>query len=190
LRTCSHLKPGAYCELQCIYPLLHCDDNSSPRDSNLFRFSQHAREASALINTPLDAVASYASYLNAAGFENVVETRYKLPSGPWPKDKRMKLIGAFEMHNLLRGLSGMCLRMFSKGFGWTRDEIEIYLVGVRKDIQNMSYHTYWDLYVLYPFSYLSSSPFLLRPHPLGFSPGQVLQAPMTCSNMLARHDHC
>jgi len=184
LRTCSHLKPGTYCELQCIYPLLRCDDNSSPRDSNLFRFSHDAREASALINTPLDAVASYASYLNAAGFENVVETRYKLPSGPWPKDKRMKLIGAFEMHNLLRGLSGMSLRMFSKGFGWTREEIEIYLAGVRKDIQNMSYHTYWDLYVLYHF------PFLPPSHLLGRSPRQALRTPMTCSNMLVRYDHC
>jgi hypothetical protein len=141
----SHLKPGAYLELQCIYPLLHCDDNSTPPTSNLFLFSQHAREASARMNTLLDAIASYASYMQAAGFENVTETRYKLPSGPWPKDKRMKLIGAFEMHNLLRGLSAMSLRMFNKGYGWTREEIEVFLVGVRRDVQNMHYHTYWDL---------------------------------------------
>jgi len=96
----------------------------------------------------------------------------------------MKLIGAFEMHNLLRGLSGMSLRMFSKGFGWTREEIEIYLAGVRKDIQNMSYHTYWDLYVLYHF------PFLPPSHLLGRSPRQALRTPMTCSNMLVRYDHC
>jgi hypothetical protein len=114
------------------------------------------------MNTLLDAVASYASYLKAAGFEDVVKTRYKLPSGPWPKDKRMKLIRAFEMHNLLRGLSGMSLRMFSKGYGWGREEIEVFLVGVRKDIQNMSYHTYWNLYSLYLFSPL----IFLFPHPL------------------------
>jgi hypothetical protein len=57
----------------------------------------------------------------------------------------MKLIGAFEMHNLLRGLSAMSLRMFNKGYGWTREEIEVFLVGVRRDVQNMHYHTYWDL---------------------------------------------
>jgi hypothetical protein len=71
--------------------------------------------------------------MTAAGFEDVTEKRLKMPSSPWPKDKRMKLIGAFEMHNLLRGLSGMSLRMFSKAYGWSQEQIELFLVKVRQD---------------------------------------------------------
>lgn len=190
LRPCSHLKPGAYCELQCVHALVHCDDNSTPLDSGLFLFSHHAREASALLGIPLDAVASYASYLRDAGFEDVVETRYKLPSGPWPKDKRMKLIGAFEMHNLLRGLSDMSLRVFNKGYGWGREEIEVFLVGVRKDLQNMNYHTYYDLYILRPFPF--SHPFPSQPPSLllGISARPFLQTPITSSNIRTRYGQC
>ena len=80
-----------------------------------------------------------------AGFENVIERRIKLPVGPWPKQKRLKLIGAFELDNLLRGVGGMSYRMFSKAFGWTQEQTEVFLVKVRRDMQNMRYHTYYDL---------------------------------------------
>jgi hypothetical protein len=108
-------------------------------------FSRHALQASELMGTPLDACASYASYMIEAGFEDVVEKRVKLPSGPWPKEKRLKLIGAFEIDNLLRGVGGMSYRMFSKAFGWTQQQTEGFLVNVRRDLQNMRYHTYYDL---------------------------------------------
>jgi acetyl-CoA acetyltransferase len=97
------------------------------------------------MGTPLEACIHYADYMRAAGFENVTEVRVKMPSAPWPKDKRMKLIGAFEMHNLVRGLSAMSLRMFSKAYGWTQEQTEQFLVRVRKDTSNLRYHTYWDL---------------------------------------------
>lgn len=140
-----HIKPGGYIELQSIYPLLRCDDGSTPYDSGLMEFSRQAIEASRVMGTPLDACASYANYMTEAGFEDVVERRIKLPSGPWPKETRLKLIGAFEMDNLLRGMSGMSYRMFSKAFGWTPQQTEVFLVNVRRDAQNMRFHSYWDL---------------------------------------------
>jgi hypothetical protein len=143
--VCRHIKPGGYFELQCIYPLLHCDDGSAPYDSGLMEFSRQALNASRIMGTPLDACASYADYMTSAGFENVTERRIKVPSGPWAKEKRLKLIGAFEMDNLLRGVSGMSYRMFSKAFGWTSQQTEVFLVNVRRDIQNLRYHTYYDL---------------------------------------------
>lgn len=143
--TTRHLKPGAYLELQCIYPLLRCDDGSTPPDSALMQFSRYALEASRLMGTPLACCDLYTSQMIDAGFEDVVEHRIKLPSGPWPKEKRLKLIGAFENDNLLRGLSGMSYRMFSKAFGWTAMQTEEFLVDVRRDLQNLRYHTYWDL---------------------------------------------
>ncbi|KUJ06286.1 S-adenosyl-L-methionine-dependent methyltransferase [Mollisia scopiformis] len=145
----DHLKPGGYLELQCVYPRIRCDDGSTPPQTGLEQFSAHAQEASVRIGCPLDACTRYAEYMSSAGFEDVVEKRFKMPSAPWAKEKRMKLIGAFEMHNLLKGISGMSLRMFSKGYGWSREEIEVFLVQVRKDIQNLKYHTYYEFIVVY-----------------------------------------
>jgi hypothetical protein len=140
-----HIKPGGYLELQCIYPKLLCDDDSTPNENALLEFSRLALEASNLMGTPLAACTEYSSQMTASGFEGVVEHRVKMPSSPWPKEKRLKLIGAFEMHNLLMGVSGMSYRMFQKAFGWTVEETEVFLVNVRKDIRNLKYHTYWDL---------------------------------------------
>jgi len=97
------------------------------------------------MKSPLDACTHYASYMTDSGFENVIEQRFKVPSSPWAKDQRFKLIGAFEMHNLLAGVSGMSYRMFQKAFGWTAEQTELFLVNVRKDIKNLKYHTYYDL---------------------------------------------
>jgi ubiquinone/menaquinone biosynthesis C-methylase UbiE len=145
----EHTIPGGYVELQCVCPRLLCDDGSTPPDSGLMQFSQHALEASSILGLPLDACTSYATYMVEAGFENVVEKKFKMPSSPWAKDNRMKLIGAFEMHNLLRGVSGMSLRMFSKAFGWSQDQIELFLVQTRKDVTNIRYHTYYEFFVVY-----------------------------------------
>lgn len=42
----SHVKPGGYLELQCVYPKLRCDDGSAPVDSGLMEFSKEAMDAS------------------------------------------------------------------------------------------------------------------------------------------------
>ncbi|RDW80243.1 S-adenosyl-L-methionine-dependent methyltransferase-21 [Coleophoma cylindrospora] len=145
----EHVKPGGYVELHCVYPKLFCDDESTPYDSGLMEFSRTALKASAAMGTPLAACVEYKSYLEAAGFENVVETRFKLPSAPWPRDPRLKLIGAFELHNLLNGLSAMSLRMFSRAFGWTREQTEVFLVKVRKDLKDLRHHSYYEFIVVH-----------------------------------------
>ncbi|XMA16426.1 hypothetical protein WAI453_009217 [Rhynchosporium graminicola] len=143
------LKPGGYLELQCIYPRLKCDDDSTPPDSGLMMFSNYALDASTKMGAPLDACIHYADYVSSAGFEDLVERRYKLPSSPWAREKRMKLIGAFELHNLLRGVSAMSLRMFSKAYGWSQSQIELFLVQARKDMQDRRFHSYYDFVIVY-----------------------------------------
>jgi hypothetical protein len=128
-----------------MFPKLMCDDGSTPEDSGLMAFSRLSLEASDICGFPLGAAEEYKTHLEAAGFVDVVERRFKVPSSPWPKDQRLKLIGAFELHNLIAGLSGMSLRMFSKAFGWSQERTEVYLIKVRRDMKNLNYHTYWDL---------------------------------------------
>lgn len=57
------------------------------------------------------------SSLKEAGFVDIVEERLKVPTAPWPKDKRLKLVGAYELQNFLIGIRGMALRAFSR-MGW------------------------------------------------------------------------
>ncbi|KAL3422772.1 methyltransferase domain-containing protein [Phlyctema vagabunda] len=144
----DNIKPGGWVELQSVHPKLLCDDTSTPYSSGLMEFSRLALSASEACGTPLSDCIRYKEYLTAAGFQDVTETRFKLPSSPWPRDPRLKLIGAFEIHNLLNGLSGMSLRMFSRAWGWSPEQTEVFLVNVRKDLRNLRYHTYYEFLVV------------------------------------------
>jgi len=153
----EHVKPGGYVELQSIYPLAQCDDGSTPESNGLIQFARLALEASSNMGTPLDACIHYAKYLRDAGFEGVTERRFKQPSGPWAKDMKMRLIGAFETQNLLQGVSAFSLRMFGRGLGWTREQTEVYLTTFRKDLMDLRYHTYYEFIVVYARKPLSTT---------------------------------
>ncbi|KAL2255852.1 hypothetical protein VTK26DRAFT_2614 [Humicola hyalothermophila] len=53
------------------------------------------------------------------------------------------------MENLLYGLSGMVTRLFVKALKWTPEQIQVFLVDVRKEIKNRNVHCYWPFYVVY-----------------------------------------
>ena len=115
----EHTKPGGWCELASVYPSVMCDDGSMPEDS-MFKFiCDKFIEASYGFEAPLDCCLQFAEYLHKAGFVDVVENIFKIPSSPWPKDKRMKKIGALEMSNLVAGATAFGLRVFSHSYGWT-----------------------------------------------------------------------
>lgn len=44
--------------------------------------------------------------------------------------------------NLSRGLSGIVMALFTRVLGMTSDEVEAYLVPVRKDIRDTKIHAY------------------------------------------------
>lgn len=138
----EHIKPGGWCELASVYPRVMCDDGSMPDDS-MFKFiCDKFIEASYGMGAPLDSCLRFAEYLRDAGFVDVVEHIFKMPSSPWPKDKRLKKIGALEMTNLVEGASAFGLRVFSHTYGWTREETELAMVGFRRDVKNRNHHQY------------------------------------------------
>lgn len=138
----EHTKPGGWCELASVYPDVKCDDGSMP-DGSMFKFiCDKFIEASYGLGAPLDCCLHFAEHLRAAGFVEVREHIFKIPSSPWPKDRRMKMIGALEMTNLIQGATAFGLRVFSHTYGWTREETEAAMVDFRRDVKNRKYHQY------------------------------------------------
>lgn len=141
----EHLKPGGWIEFQCIHGVLGCDDGSLPDDSSFRQYDKLVQEAAIAFGTPLDDPARWKEWFQKEGFEDVVEKRFKVPSNTWPKDPRMKLVGAFEKENMLEGLEGFSVRLFQRGLGWTPEETNILLEKVRNEIRNKSIHAYYPL---------------------------------------------
>ncbi|KIW21355.1 hypothetical protein PV08_01935 [Exophiala spinifera] len=145
----EHTRPGGWVELASVYPRVMCDDGSMPDDS-MFKFiCDKFIEASYRMGAPLDSCLRFAEYLRTAGFVDVAEHVFKMPSSPWPKDERLKKIGALEMTNVVEGASAFGLRVFSHAYGWTREETELAMVGFRRDVKNRKYHQYVRYYVVY-----------------------------------------
>jgi SAM-dependent methyltransferase len=138
----THTKPGGWCELACIYPVPMCDDGTMPADSGFKVICDKFIEASYLFGAPADCPLRFSEYLRNAGFINVAEHIFKVPSSPWPKNKRLKQIGALEMTNVVEGATAFGLRAFEKVFGWTKDQTELVMVNFRRDVKNRHYHQY------------------------------------------------
>jgi len=54
---------------------------------------------------------------------------------PWPKDRKLKELRMWEITNFLEGLERFSMTPFTKVLGWSRAELDVFLVDVRKDIK-------------------------------------------------------
>ena len=66
----------------------------------------------------------------------------------WAKDKKMKLVGAWERLNFTDGLQGFTIKLWTKYLGWSCDQLEIFLATVRRDLSNRKIHAYLHLFVV------------------------------------------
>ena len=71
------------------------------------------------------------------------------PIGPWPKNKQLKKVGALELVNMVEGVEGLTMRLFSKALGMSLEEIQGLLVNVREEAQNSRIHSYYPFYIVF-----------------------------------------
>lgn len=67
----------------------------------------------------------------------------------WAKDPKMKELGAYQQFNMLEGMETYTLALLTRAFGWSADEVRIFLSGVREEILNRKLHLYCKLYFVY-----------------------------------------
>ena len=83
-----------------------------------------------------------AEQMTAAGFINVTVRPYKMPVGPWPKDRRLREAGVFNLVGMTDGLTGLSLRVFVEMLGWSVEEMEVLLMQVRSEWRQKGIHCY------------------------------------------------
>ncbi len=80
-------------EIADIHMEFKSDDNTVPFDCACAVWARHMIEAAAIGGRPLDSPLFYKQQLADAGFTNIVQTIYKWPSSPWPRDRKYKDMG-------------------------------------------------------------------------------------------------
>ena len=90
-------------------------------------------------------VNKYKEFLEEVGFEDVVETRFAWPIGTWARGERMKMLGTWTREDVLGAIQGVSMAVMTRGLGMSSEEVEVFLVDVRKDIMNKGIHAYFPM---------------------------------------------
>lgn len=87
--------------------------------------------------------------LQEAGYVNVTERVFHVPIGTWPKNKVLKTVGLYWRTILLDGLQVIALGPMMRGLNWKREEVEVFLTGVRRAYHDNAALMYMPLHIIY-----------------------------------------
>ncbi|RAL65891.1 hypothetical protein DID88_005554 [Monilinia fructigena] len=148
-RGFHYTKPGGYMESQEIMFTPFCDDESMPDSWPFLEWTGYVEKAATKAGRSMNVASNLKTWYEAAGFVDVQEKIYKLPINPWSKDENVQKLGEMSEENWLACLSSFSMALFSRILDWKQEQIEVYLVNVRKSIPNRSVHAYHKIYVVW-----------------------------------------
>jgi len=149
-RAFDYLEPGGYMESQEMWPRAMCDDGTlNPQTHKFTEWIANQDQAAMRLGMPLRIANKLRRWYKEAGFVDVKEEIMRIPINGWPRDPRFKMLGKWWARSLLDGLQGFSMMLFTRAFNWTPEEVEVYLVDVRKSISDRSVHAYHQIYVVH-----------------------------------------
>lgn len=57
------------------------------------------------------------------------------------------IAGIWTCENMIGGVAGLSMALLTRVLGWSVEEVEAYLVNVRKEIKDTKIHSYWNMSV-------------------------------------------
>ncbi|KAI9809366.1 MAG: hypothetical protein M1827_006878 [Pycnora praestabilis] len=139
-QTMKALKPGAYFEFCDVNIMPFSHDGTLPAESRLVEFFRLLMLAAVKQGLEMGIAMRFKGLAEEAGYDNIREEVVELPLGGWPKDRALKEAGLFHHAQLRDGLQGIAMALFTRVLGWTSQEVEVLLVGVRKELDDRSIH--------------------------------------------------
>jgi hypothetical protein len=107
-----HLKPGGYME-QVEISVVPKSEDGSINGTILEKWGVVSLQAGDAFGKTLRIVDEAKDRMIAAGFVDVVERRFKLPIGPWPKDRHMQELGLYNRLYWEEGIQGWTMMLLT-----------------------------------------------------------------------------
>jgi hypothetical protein len=110
------LKPGAYFEQAEISVITKSEDGSI-KGTHIEKCSPLALECGEKFGKSFRIAEESEMLMKKAGFVNVTYQTFKVPIGPWPKNPKLKQIGAYNRLAWEDGMEGWFLFLFTNYLG-------------------------------------------------------------------------
>jgi len=134
------LAPGGYLEWQdADFPMRAVDDTLA--GTALWEWNMAIVDGAAKAGRPWTNTKKYKGWMEEIGFVDVREELLYWPVNTWPRDPHLKKLGLWFQHDLLEGLNST-RAVLTRGLGWSNEEVEAFLIDVRKDIKDRNEHAY------------------------------------------------
>ena len=119
--------------------------------TDLLRWGELLCEAARAFDRPMgsDVSDKYVQWMQDAGFVDIQQRMFMWPSNAWPKDPFMKELGRWNQINILDGLEGFCLALLTRGLGWKKEEVDIFVARVSRDLRDRRIHAYFPMPVTF-----------------------------------------
>lgn len=144
----NSLAPGGYLELQDgIFPMAYVGE--PPTDCALYKWNEFIVQGGKNSGRPWTNVPFYKKWMQEIGFEDVVEKHFYWPTSPWPKGKHLKQVALFFQQDMLSGLEGISMKIFTNHLGWTAAEVHDFCADVRNDFKDCNVHAYLPIRIVY-----------------------------------------
>ncbi|KAM0484600.1 hypothetical protein ACHAP7_003160 [Fusarium lateritium] len=140
------LKPGGHIESHEALSRMDCDDGSITEKSAMHQWGKFFVEGGKKIGRSFTIVEDgvQRSAMEKAGFVKLEEKNFKVPIGGWPKDPKMKEIGKYAQATLEQDIEGYVLFMANTVEGWTKEEVEVYISMLRRELRQGKMHPYYQ----------------------------------------------
>ncbi|KAL1995113.1 hypothetical protein VTN49DRAFT_1300 [Thermomyces lanuginosus] len=143
------VKPGGWVEFQDWNSYPYSEDGSL-KDTALERYFNEVYGAFEKEGYEVGPGPKLEQWFKEAGFVNIHVEKFVIPYGVWPKDKRLKKLGAWnQAQGEANGFESAALAVLTRYKQWTHDEVVVLASKARADSKRRDIHMLFNFYVVY-----------------------------------------
>lgn len=140
-----HLNEGGYIELQEFdFTKILTDADSLPATAQT-TYRDNLFKASEKYGKPFDLITKYARMLREAGFTNIVQRKFQVPVGTWPRNSQQKRMGALCHAVLSAGAEAYALKMCTSALGMELEAVNKVIQDYIAEISNKAVHSSYEV---------------------------------------------
>ncbi|TKA37610.1 hypothetical protein B0A54_11694 [Friedmanniomyces endolithicus] len=146
----QNLEPGGWLEMQ-DYGLPVKSVDNTHLGTDVHRWGELLCAAARNFGRPMgsDVSESYKEWMREAGFVDIQTKMFMWPINAWQKDPYWKELGRWNQVNILEGLEGFCLALLTRGLGWRKEEVDVFVGRVGRDLRDRRIHAYFPMPVTF-----------------------------------------